>query len=833
MKQALRFSMISAVVGAGVALASTVSAHEVDFKSPGQGMHFTQGQPLVVFGDITDSREGKGIIVCPAGQTISNTSPPPDYSEIGRQAQCSGGGTPTGWPAFQVLIDGVIQTDLNTNKDTVPNTTAFDHNLNPNPIGFFRFSAATSGLAAGAHQVVIRGQFSIDGINVTPQDSDPLTITLDAPPTKSVVTLSADFAGSVNWDNVIVVGNGHKVTASGSLVIKNSLVTGLGDLKTDGLSGTVTDVDIENSIFEDTGALTPTIGNGTVTIKNNEFRANNRLTFVAWDPGVPYMLDFKGSGTGQKSFQGNRVGAGKSRFGGPNWLIGGDTDDLSNVFLGPRAVVEVAGSKMILRGNYSHHNYRGAWSQGYNFYYETAGSDVLTEHNFIRDSSWPVQYLHGEFRYNVVYGYGHTWIRTTVANTIIHHNVFAAGGDGGLGAGIQCYGGENGLQIYNNTFDGGGAALGDFAGPHVDMSGGSQVVSLRNNLMTFSRNQNNDSPGGIRVIGGAAAYLSADYNAFYSPDNTNKTHYDFTGAGAHDVSGTGAIGVTDGELAANPFAGARIMADSHRIIESVIDEAAVWQGTQKVSQVLALFRDRYTPKAGSPIIDTGDPADNDAQGRRVDIGAIDLSGHDQDRLGKFGNPPSELVPPTVTLTAPAANAVLTGNATLSATAADNSGGSGVVLVQFLVDGSTVAQTSVSPYTVTFNSAILANGQHAFSAKAWDAAGNNAVSAAVTAQTQNDIPVQATGGTGAGGESSASAGTTSNGGVSTGGANNGGATAGAASNGQGSSDKGGCGCAVPGASRTQGSATLISLCAILGMALLRGRRRRRAAALGSG
>ena len=59
---------------------------------------------------------------------------------------------------------------------------------------------------------------------------------------------------------------------------------------------------------------------------------------------------------------------------------------------------------------------------------------------------------------------------------------------------------------------------------------------------------------------------------------------------------------------------------------------------------------------------------------------------------------------------------------------DNAGGSGVVLVQFLVDGGVVASDAASPYTATFNSAGFVNGSHAFSARAWDAAGNTALSA---------------------------------------------------------------------------------------------------------
>src|SRR5262245_1853732 len=334
-------------------------------------MHFTQGQPLVIFADLFDTRGSFGFIVCPDGQKISNTSPPPDYSAAGRPAQCSGGGTPTGWPQFQIFIDGAPQTDVVSGKSTIPNTIAFNHDLNPDPIGFYRFVANTAGLAPGAHQIMARGMFSMNGTSVVNQDSQPLTIIIDAPPAKTTVSLSANVSGPVNWDNVIVVGNGRSVTASGTLTIRNSLVTGIS-----GISGTVSDATITGSIFEDSGQINLNLGNGTATIKGNEWRANNRLTFVASDPSVPFIVSFNGNGSSTKLFQGNRVGAGQTSFDGQNWLIGGDTDDLGNVFMGPRAVLNIIGSNTVVRGNYSHHNYRGAWSQGFNFYYYPAGANI-------------------------------------------------------------------------------------------------------------------------------------------------------------------------------------------------------------------------------------------------------------------------------------------------------------------------------------------------------------------------------------------------------------------------------------------------------------------------
>src|SRR5262249_16311263 len=48
------------------------------------------------------------------------------------------------------------------------------------------------------------------------------------------------------------------------------------------------------------------------------------------------------------------------------------------------------------------------------------------------------------------------------------------------------------------------------------------------------------------------------------------------------------------------------------------DEGRVWLRQMGVSQVLSHYRSLYAPRAGSPVIDAGDPAD----GPGIDIGAV-------------------------------------------------------------------------------------------------------------------------------------------------------------------------------------------------------------------
>jgi hypothetical protein len=92
--------------------------------------------------------------------------------------------------------------------------------------------------------------------------------------------------------------------------------------------------------------------------------------------------------------------------------------------------------------------------------------------------------------------------------------------------------------------------------------------------------------------------------------------------------------------------------------------------------------------------------------------------------------------PTVTLTAPSNGASVTGTITLSATSVDNVGVTGI---WFTLDGATIGTEVSSPQaTVSWNSVSTANGTHRIAAAARDAAGNTAVSSAVTITVNNAV-----------------------------------------------------------------------------------------------
>ncbi|MES3020621.1 MAG: Ig-like domain-containing protein [Pseudomonadota bacterium] len=90
----------------------------------------------------------------------------------------------------------------------------------------------------------------------------------------------------------------------------------------------------------------------------------------------------------------------------------------------------------------------------------------------------------------------------------------------------------------------------------------------------------------------------------------------------------------------------------------------------------------------------------------------------------ISNPSVDTTAPTVTASQSAASGTLT----FSATASDNVG---VSKVEFYVDNVLKGTDTSAPYSMTLASSTLSNGSHALTAKAFDAAGNNKLSTAVS------------------------------------------------------------------------------------------------------
>ena len=215
-----------------------------------------------------------------------------------------------------------------------------------------------------------------------------------------------------------------------------------------------------------------------------------------------------------------------------------------------------------------------------------------------------------------------------ITGTRFHHNVLVHTGDPygtGIGAGVWLYNNCRDVAIYNNTFDAGAPLARDFDAPIISLSSGCNLSTLRNNVFTGVRAINGLANNAIVARGGKEKDLEsrvayADYNCFFNPDAPRAADYDpqtnaQKEAGIHDVKG-------DPKFAKG------------RLIPYPVNDEDIWMGKMRVSQVLALYRERYAPGAGSPLIGAGDPQD----GKGSFIGAIGPGGNTPpDRFGRFSD----------------------------------------------------------------------------------------------------------------------------------------------------------------------------------------------------
>jgi hypothetical protein len=92
--------------------------------------------------------------------------------------------------------------------------------------------------------------------------------------------------------------------------------------------------------------------------------------------------------------------------------------------------------------------------------------------------------------------------------------------------------------------------------------------------------------------------------------------------------------------------------------------------------------------------------------------------------------------PTTQITAPANNATVYGTITINSSASDNVG---VTKVDLIIDGFTAATDLTSPYSFQLDTAILSEGNHTITTRAYDAASNIQVSTPVTINVDNIPP----------------------------------------------------------------------------------------------
>lgn len=408
-------------------------------------------------------------------------------------------------------------------------------------------------------------------------------------------------------------------------------------------------ITIEHCTFDESSSvLVQNDENSATSVRNNTF-LDSSIVAIDKDIGKSaHCFEARGNSREPKLFQGNFVPRGKVVFQAPNWLVGGERAADSNILIGLRIGILAEGEGTVVRGNYYHLRMPVTkqypyWSQVSTF---TTAKGALGEHNVIRDGEWIVRFVEGEFRYNLIMDIiDHDLMQNGSAGRI-HHNLFLMGdSDSRPGSMSACIAviyppakPGDGIEIFNNVFDGGGR----LNVPAIEVAPKAFVKSVRNNVFydfahtemyykaphAMIRKTWNDESAEERP----ARIGYADHNLFYSPKSKSKRNYMLSVAGKTERKDAG-FGLND-----VPKAG-KVDEQVDPQFKGPIPKGFPFSDEDikarkvTVAQILAHYRDLYSPAEGSPLIGAGDPAD----GAGTNIGAIGSAKPSTlDRFGKLG-----------------------------------------------------------------------------------------------------------------------------------------------------------------------------------------------------
>jgi hypothetical protein len=417
----------------------------------------------------------------------------------------------------------------------------------------------------------------------------------------------------------------------------------LGSAKTPALDitahGAGDDIVIENSEFHACGAVhLSNEGESATIFRNNILHANSMVPVTNLPSESPPGFRASGRSPARKLFQGNQVRRSVVLFDNTrNWRIGGDKPEEGNVLIGMRASLSLHHvDDALVRGNYIHTEIPSfRWSQVHSLAVVSPCAGLVVEHNVIRHGQWVVRGITGEFRYNLVLDAdAHNFIVGPAGRCHIHHNIFAryCTVDPNLNSTIAVIYKASDIQIYNNTFDGGGKELvRPWHVPAIEVGSEAFLASLRNNAFVnhptrFASGTAIVRPGFSekKTSPGPARLGYADYNLFHNPDAAEKDHYALTvtgktervddGFAKHDVSREPKF--------AGPIPDRFPFRDDDILAHKVT-----------VPAILAHYLAAYAPTADSSLLKAGDPAD----GAGSYIGAVG-GGTDtpKDHFGRWG-----------------------------------------------------------------------------------------------------------------------------------------------------------------------------------------------------
>jgi hypothetical protein len=341
---------------------------------------------------------------------------------------------------------------------------------------------------------------------------------------------------------------------------------------------------------------------------------------------------------------------------------------------GPRGGITIwANNNQILNCNI-HNNGNPASSS-------TQGQDGVYSDEVTSGNIYRANYIHDNGRSGSSLDHG---LYLCGKNEVVINNVVR--GNTGNGLQVAGYTTVANLKVYNNVF-----AFNDASGIILwqSLSG----IEIKNNILYRNGHY------GIGSYDAHGSGVHVDHNVSYGND-----YGDFS--------------LRDGGSDFNYYLGSAVYSDPQFVNNgySTLDPH-LKSGSPAIQSALNLSSAFTTDMAGA---------------QRQSSGAWDLG------VYKFGSTSSgDTTPPTVSITAPANGATISGTTTISCSASDNVK---VSRVQFEIDGSNIGTAdTAAPFTRALNTKNYSDGSHTLKAIARDPAGNQTASDTITINISNVPP----------------------------------------------------------------------------------------------
>jgi len=259
---------------------------------------------------------------------------------------------------------------------------------------------------------------------------------------------------------------------------------------------------------------------------------------------------------------------------------------------------------------------------------------------------------------------------------------------------------QHGARVANVSYDLSGSSAITAAAAYLRQHGGVVVMPAGNDGLTL------DLPDNPEILL-VSATTSSDELASWS---NRGTHIDLSAPGLNIPTTT--IGGGYGQTAGTSFATPVVSATAALVIAANPSLTA-----DEVEQILE-----------NSAVDLGAPGWDSSFGH----GRIDAAAAVQLALA-WTAPAADTQVPSVAITSPAASAQVSGTLSVQITASDNVG---VTSVKLYAGATLIGSDTAAPYAINLNTTTYANGALQLTARAYDAAGNEALSSAVAVTVYN-------------------------------------------------------------------------------------------------